>query len=176
MGDSKIARGIWYLPFSPATSCCGLLTFILGPIVRINPYELHVNDPSFVTQLYPSAAKTVEKWAWSAGMFGSTDMAFSTVGQDLHRLRSGAFRNFFSKQSVRRLEPAIQKTVNQLCRQLEQCQRDGSTTNMVHAYSALTHDIITEYCFADCSNWVLSPDFAVIEIEALTKSAEATHT
>ena len=143
--------------------------------MRINPYELHVNDPAFVIQLYPSNSTSIEKWLWSARMFGSTDMAFSTVGHDLHRLRSVAFGKFFSKQSIRRFEPVIQKTVNDLCQQLEGHQKSGNAVNMVHAYTALTHDIITEYCFADCGSWTLSPDFAVTEIDAITKSAEATH-
>lgn len=146
-----------------------------GPIVRINPYELHVNDPSFMPTLYPNGAKNVEKWSWSAGMFGSTGMAFSTVNHDLHRLRSSAFRNFFSKQSIREYEPTISQLISNLCQGLERHQRNGEVVNLVDAYSALTHDVITEYCFADCSNWLLQPDFCKEGIDNVTKPAESTH-
>lgn len=108
-------------------------------------------------------------------MFGSTGMAFSTINHDLHRLRSGAFRNFFSKQSIRTLEPVINQIVEQLCHRLERNRLGEAAIDMVLAYSALTHDIITEYCFSNCSNWLLQPDFAFDQVDAITKPAESTH-
>ena len=133
---------------------------IPGPIVRINPYELHVADADFIDQLYPSATKNVEKWSWSAGMFGSTDMTFGTVGYTLHRRRRGAFSNFFSKASVRKLQPVIQSLVDRLCEKLLEKTDAGEPVNMVHAYSALTQDIITEYCFSSCRNVLEMENFS----------------
>ena len=130
------------------------MTDHLGPTIRINPYELHVADAEseFISQLYPNVARNLEKWEWSARMFGSADMTFGTVGHALHKRRRGAFSVCFSKTSIRRLEPVIQALVETLCEKLAETMNTGVPVNMVHAYSALTQDVITEYCFANCRN------------------------
>ena len=151
------------------------MTPLIGPIVRINPYELHVAAPDFIYQLYPTAAKNVEKWSWSAGMFGSTGMTFGTVGHTLHRRRRGAFSNFFSKASVRRLEPLIQSRIDILCEKLSEMMDTGKPVNMVHAYSALTQDVITEYCFSSCRNVLEMKDFSPWYYELVQKPSELSH-
>ena len=37
-----------------------------GPIIRINPYEIHVIDPEFIDELYvgTSSKRKVEQWFW----------------------------------------------------------------------------------------------------------------
>ena len=92
-------------------------------------------------------------------MFGSTEMTFGTIPHNLHRKRRAAFSQFFSKASIRRLEPLIQGLVDSLCQKVEDGLKDG-TVNLVHAYSALTQDIITEYCFSNCRGVLEMPDFS----------------
>lgn len=151
-----------------------LIPFI-GPIIRINPYELHVADSSFTDQLYPTVAKNVEKWSWSAGMFGSTDMTFGTVGHNIHRRRRAAFSNFFSKASVRRLEPVIQSRIDVLCEKLSEKIGAEEPADMVYAYSALTQDVITEYCFSHCRNVLEMKDFSPKYYDLVQKPSEAAH-
>lgn len=146
-----------------------------GPIVRINPYELHVADADFIDRLYPTVAKNVEKWSWSAGMFGSTAMTFGTVGHTLHRRRRAAFSNFFSTTSVRRLQPVIQSRIDVLCERLSEKMDTGEPVNMVHAYSALTQDVITEYCFSNCRNVLEMKDFSPRYYELVQKPSELSH-
>lgn len=36
-----------------------------GPIIRINPYELHIDDPEFHDELYVTAIKRKsDRWSW----------------------------------------------------------------------------------------------------------------
>lgn len=133
-----------------------------GPIIRINPHELHVvsTDQAFIGQLYPMVGKTVDKSSWSAGMFGSTEMTFGTIPHGLHRMRRAAFSQFFSKASIRRIEPFIQDIIDNLTRKVKAGLEAGKAVNLVHAYSALTQDLITEYCFSYSRNVLEKPDFA----------------
>ena len=54
----------------------------------------------------------------------------------------------------------LQELVNDLCRHLIEDLEVGKTVNLVHAFSALTQDIITEYCFADSRGVLQMEDFA----------------
>lgn len=130
--------------------------------MRINPYELHVrdNDLDFINRLYPSVGKEVDKFWWSARMFGNVEMTFGTISHGVHRMRRNAFGKFFSAAYIRRLEPTLQALVQDMCVKIEAGVRAGKTVNLVHAFSALTQDVITEYCFAEPRGVLDMDDFA----------------
>lgn len=46
------------------------LYVLSGPIIRISPHELHVNDPSFISELYVGGGKQRDKYWFSAEQFG----------------------------------------------------------------------------------------------------------
>ena len=92
-------------------------------------------------------------------MFDVDDAAVATITHDLHRMRRGAYASFFSKQSVRTLEPTIQSAVDKLCSRLEESKWKGKTVNILHAYVALTADVITGYCFSQTYNFLDNPEF-----------------
>ena len=113
-----------------------------------------------MSKLYPSVGHEVDKFWWSAGMFGNSDMAFSTIGHNLHKMRRAAFAKFFSPAYIKRLEPLLKDFVNSMVHKIEESLDAGKTVNLVHAYSALTQDIITEYCFSSSRNCLQQENFA----------------
>lgn len=54
-----------------------------GPIIRINPYELHISDPDYYDELYASSAsgEKRDKWEWYTKQFGTPEAMFSTISK-----------------------------------------------------------------------------------------------
>lgn len=48
----------------------------VGPIVRINPWELHINDPEYYDEIYAGGSKKREKWPYLCGQFGTPQYVF----------------------------------------------------------------------------------------------------
>lgn len=47
----------------------------IGPIIRINPYEVHISDPDFHSEVYrPATAKgKTDKWQWAVSYIAGSD-------------------------------------------------------------------------------------------------------
>jgi hypothetical protein len=52
---------------------------LAGPIVRINPYELHINDPEYYDELYSGSSKKRDKYEWAARLFGYSRSMCGTI-------------------------------------------------------------------------------------------------
>lgn len=130
-----------------------------GPIVRISPNELHVNEPSFIDELYAGGGKRRDKYPYFSAQFGIPASVFGTPGHDLHRLRRGALNRFFSKSSISRLEPVIHNAIEKLVSQLQTHSGTGKPVAINMAFSCVTTDVVTEYAFAKSYNFLGSPTF-----------------
>lgn len=110
-----------------------------GPIVRISPYELHVETPDYCDEIYARGGKKRDKWKWFTDQFGIPKAAFSTVSHETHRMRRAALNPFFSAASVRRLQPVIEERLDRLLDRFTEFQESGDPMNMSLAYAALTN-------------------------------------
>ncbi|KAK5631718.1 hypothetical protein RRF57_007432 [Xylaria bambusicola] len=88
-----------------------------GPIVRINPGEVHIDDPCFYSQLYTyrDGFDKPEHLKWR---FGSPSALFSTPGHHIHKVRRSAQDPFFTKSRILKLAPEIQVKADKMCRRL----------------------------------------------------------
>ncbi|KAE8143640.1 cytochrome P450 [Aspergillus pseudotamarii] len=165
-GPKIAALTVWYEFYYDAIQR-GRYTFKIqrmhekyGPIVRISPNELHVNDPNFIDDLYAGGGKKRDKYPYFSAQFGIPDSVFGTPGHDLHRLRRGALNRFFSKASVTKLEPIIHRAIEKLVAQLEHHYTGtNSPVTMTMAFSCMTTDIVTEYAFAKSYGFLDSATF-----------------
>ncbi|KAJ2902593.1 hypothetical protein MKZ38_000354 [Zalerion maritima] len=139
-----------------------------GPIVRITPTELHIDDPDYFDQLYgrAGAGSRRDKSVYFAGRFGGASDAFSTTSHDVHRNRRKAISPFFSAAKISDFQPIIRDKVDKLCDKLAAYGHD-QVIRLSRGCMALTADIITEYSFAKSYNQLDSPDFEDTMHEAL---------
>ena len=136
-------------------------TCTLGPVVRINPYELHIKDPDFYDQIYASAPSHRDKFEFFVKSPDSDNATGFTVDHELHRLRREALSPFFSKRNVTSLESRIKAKIEFLCRRLDDYVVSRNPINLTVASLALTMDILTEYAFAEDFGLLKQEDFNI---------------
>jgi hypothetical protein len=90
-------------------------------------------------------------------------------------MRRAALNPFFSKQSITRLEPAINSIVEILCGRFREAQKSGKPLDLGIVYSALTTDVITEYCFGKSYGHLAEPDLACEWPTIFMRSGELSH-
>ncbi|CAG8961502.1 hypothetical protein HYFRA_00013853 [Hymenoscyphus fraxineus] len=130
-----------------------------GPVIRVNPDELHFNDPDYYDEIFNVSNGKADKIYRVANAFGPYPAAIGTQGHDLHRLRRGALNVFFSKKYVSELVPHMQHVIDELCSRFKDACDTGEPINLKYAYSAATLDIMNEYCFSEKSKLVSKSDF-----------------
>lgn len=147
-----------------------------GPIVRINPWELHINDPDYYDELYAEAGKKRDKYLYYTEQFGNPKSMIGTVSHDLHRIRRAPLNKFFSKASVMRLEPVIQEKVDKLLSRLREFQESGRPLTISLAFACFTNDVVSEYAFAKSYNYLgTSEDFHTDFHDAMVSVSEVSH-
>ncbi|KAH8699087.1 benzoate 4-monooxygenase cytochrome P450 [Talaromyces proteolyticus] len=117
-----------------------------GPIVRINPFEIHVKDVRFYNTLYTGTTKKRNKYPWfiRAGAPGSS---FSTAEYDHHRIRRGIISPYLSKRSVRSYEPIIQQKINRLCEHMLDTMRSGTEIELHISFLSFAVDVMSHLSF-----------------------------
>lgn len=112
-----------------------------GPIIRINPYELHISDPKFYEKLYTGPGKRRHRWDWFTNQFGLPQSMFGTNDHDSHRIRRAAVNPFFSKGAVRKLQPIVDERIDALLNRIKEFQASGQPITLNYAFSAYTNGI-----------------------------------
>lgn len=173
----KLAALTWGYEFYYDVLLGGQYTFKIldlhrryGPIIRINPSEVHIADKTFFHTLYTGPSHRRDKWAFYAKQFDADDSVFSTVDHDLHKLRRTALNPFFATAKVRELQPIIDAQVDNVLRRLEEHARiSKEPLDLVVVFSAFTNDVINEYAFARSEHLVDKPDFGQRVIESIVR-------
>ncbi|KAH8805423.1 cytochrome P450 [Xylogone sp. PMI_703] len=132
---------------------------IYGPVIRINPCELHVVDPEFMDVLYAGPGRKRDKWDFDTQAFRTGGATLSTNSHDLHRIRRAALNPFFSKTTIRKLQPLVDGKVDQLLERFAECQRAQNVLVANHVFAAFTNDVVTNLCFGTCHDRLGHPAF-----------------
>ncbi|OKL63057.1 hypothetical protein UA08_01910 [Talaromyces atroroseus] len=132
-----------------------------GPIIRINPYELHIADPDYYDTLYASTSsgEKRDRWSWFTKQFGTPESMFSTTGHDQHRVRRAALNRFFSTASVRRLQPLLNERAQSLIGRFRKAQASKNPIPLEYALAAFTNDIVREYSYGQSDHYLDKDDW-----------------
>ncbi|EME79333.1 uncharacterized protein MYCFIDRAFT_34742 [Pseudocercospora fijiensis CIRAD86] len=130
-----------------------------GPIVRINPNELHVKDSSWYDTCYSSTRKSWKHLPVldAVGMGKSTVAAFNP---DRWRIKRNAISPFFSRKNIVAYEPQMHR---HMTRVMSRLQEEYSGTDKVlslhHFWDCYASDNIMAFAFDQHHDFVNSPNF-----------------
>lgn len=122
-----------------------------GPIVRINPHELHISDPNFFTTLYAGGNAKRNKYPPAAALTGMPGGIFGTVDHDLHRNRRSVIEKPLSKKNVAAHESLICAKAEMLCNLFRSAMTEGEPINIRIALLAYTTDCFEAHMFPEGS-------------------------
>jgi hypothetical protein len=120
-----------------------------GPIIRISPNALHVNDPDFYDIYSGKVGEKRDKYAWAMSHFNTPRAIVATVEHNHHRLRRGAVAQFFSKANIRKLDYVLKDNIKKFLGRLQEFEGSGEPVNILYGFKALTSDILTTYAFGE---------------------------
>ncbi|KAF9884399.1 hypothetical protein FE257_001799 [Aspergillus nanangensis] len=144
-----------------------------GPIVRINPREIHVRDPYFFDQIYNS--KRQDKDPYIARIFASPLSGSATVDHDHHRFRRELVNPFFSKRAVMGLEYIIRDKVDKVSLRLQQAYKDRTVVSLDGIFAALTADVISHYTYGESMGILDTEDMRNDFRDAVRGAVEICH-
>ncbi|KAL2824429.1 cytochrome P450 [Aspergillus cavernicola] len=145
--------------------CNGQFTFHIGelhkkygPIVRISPTELHVNDPEYYEVIY-SRDSPRNKYAYYQRTFNAPYALITAEDHYRHRLIRSQMNPFFSTTRIRQLEPTLKNLVDKLCRRLKALANSDQPINIEYPLTCYTTDVITDYTMGAGYHYLDEPDF-----------------
>ncbi|KAI4212328.1 MAG: hypothetical protein LQ351_004898 [Letrouitia transgressa] len=134
-----------------------------GPIVRINPWELHIKDPEYFEELYNGASK-VEKDSWYYNFAGISKSAFATSSEKVHRYRRGAMAKIFSTSFASSVQPLMEARVANLLTSLQiwKAVIPSEPVELSDLFWRHASDIVSSCMMPEGTDFVNAPDTAPI--------------
>ncbi|KAF0319193.1 cytochrome P450 [Colletotrichum asianum] len=146
-----------------------------GPIVHINPDELHIDDPDFFDTLYRTS-KPYDKLKQLENRFGIPGATFSTARHELHKIRRAAISPFFAKSKVREQTGDIQALMNTISRRLStEYAGTERVLNLHDVWHCFAADNIMDLVFGSPLDLHLSPQFRAPFTGAITRVTNWSH-
>ncbi|RDW56497.1 hypothetical protein BP5796_13138 [Coleophoma crateriformis] len=145
-----------------------LTSELVGPVVRIRPNTVHMNDAKFLDQVYGLPGKRRDKSKSQCNSMMTPGAFVATADHELHRRRRAPMSSFFSKQSVNRLEPFIQEALGKTFLRFQQHATAGTPIRLRILFTAATSDIIKYYSFGKSRNSLDAADLEEPFYDAMT--------
>ncbi|KAL4947493.1 cytochrome P450 [Aspergillus filifer] len=131
-----------------------------GPIVRVTPWEISINDPDYYNEVYVTAGRRRTNFdAGPRSGLGMQDAISITEDHDTHEMRRKAVANFFSRQNVTRVESRIHNEARLLDAKLHKLKGTGTIVPLDHAFTAFTGDLVGQFTCGENPQLVEGPDF-----------------
>jgi cytochrome P450 len=129
-----------------------------GPIVRINPNEVHLAADA---DNYDRIHHVGSKYSKSPNFYNAMcapHSSFGTLNNEAHRIKRGAMNPMFSRQKVLDLESIVQAKVDKVIRRVQEGLEADTPVDLHHAFRAVSVDVASEFSFGECYDFLDKDD------------------
>ena len=133
-----------------------------GPIVRINPDELHIQDSSYWETMYAPSRPVRRVPGFGIRLCHPPVGAGVTEDPVLYRARRSTLDRFFSKRRIGDFGVEVQARCNTLLRRVEKEyveEGTGRVLNLSHMWECYAADLAVHVVFGQEHGTISSPDF-----------------
>ncbi|KAF4461590.1 Trichodiene oxygenase [Fusarium albosuccineum] len=114
-----------------------------GPIVRIGPNEIHIEDSEYFDTIF--GFRPLNKEAMTAKQFGINHALFGVEDYKAYTKKRAAFGDAFSRSKLLKLQDQINEEIEKGCTWIEEQSNKGEAVDLAYLYRAVPAEIITEY-------------------------------
>ncbi|KAI1267884.1 cytochrome P450 [Xylariaceae sp. FL1019] len=131
-----------------------------GPIVRVTPTRVHINDPGYFHEIYSIAGankylKDPEFFSTSGGIKHSVIML---TDPEVHRIRRKTIQNLFSPKGMEELSPRVEEVVKKGLEKLRLCYEEKTPVDMNRIFKGVTVDTIMRLMVDKAFGLIDSPE------------------
>ncbi|RDW58578.1 cytochrome P450 [Aspergillus mulundensis] len=129
-----------------------------GPIIRVSPVEIHVEDPLFYHEMFvPANVRKADAYPAFAQGTGFEDVVNMCTTHEGHKAMRDPAVKLYSKVATH--EPTVLGCVRAFCDRLKAERNTGRVLNITHACLSLAIDVATSVTFQGESNYLADPTF-----------------
>ncbi|KAK8161786.1 cytochrome P450 [Phyllosticta citrichinensis] len=158
--QNAVRRGRYFLIWEQMHEDYGKPTnnYAPGPVVRINPNEVHIGDPDYFDVLFGHNMKIDKDPFVYTLAFSNAPSAFATMSALHHRVRRNAMNKFFSSKAIDGYEPYIQAAFDKMIEQLDTNRKTGEVVRITAAFKAFAMDVVSHFTLGHSRNYLDEPD------------------
>ncbi|KAK7926904.1 hypothetical protein PG985_003902 [Apiospora marii] len=128
-----------------------------GPVVRLNPNEVHINDISVFHEIFDRTKRfTKDPATYSVGVSNAMTM---TIPVEAHRAKRQVLDPVFSKRRVNMMEDYIYDEIDRIFHKIDECTGKGEEVPLHEMFYCYTSDVVSELLFGKSLDMISMPDF-----------------
>ncbi|KAI1348886.1 cytochrome P450 [Xylaria sp. FL0043] len=145
-----------------------------GPIVRVTPTRVHINDPEYFHEIYSITGankylKDPEFFATSGGIKHSVIML---TDPEVHRVRRKTIQYLFSPKGMEELSPRVEEVVKKGLEKLRISYEEKQPVDMNRIFKGVTVDTIMRLMFDKAFGLIDSPEYEPEFVKTMRMFAE----
>ncbi|KAI0538389.1 cytochrome P450 [Xylaria digitata] len=131
-----------------------------GPIVRVTPTRVHINDPEYFHEIYSisGAAKYLKDPEFFSTSGGIKHSVIMLTDPEVHRVRRKTIQYLFSPKGMEELSPRVEEVIKKGLEKLRLSFEEKKPINMNRIFKGVTVDTIMRLMFDKAFGLIDSPE------------------